>query len=258
MTFAPVLSEVAAELTGRSPSLVDDPTTWAYTLRDAVELARPDWIVSHHDLGLEASALTGPVSDVDAVGDVVLARTPAGLAVGEAVRTLAGLFPGVVVAASVTGPATVAAAACRAFELDPQGDEGIDLLDVSADVIAAYAAALAEHGADRVLVWETDPGAFDPADIASAHRPLVRRLGTIGTPAALCHDGRVEVDGYGAVADPQHGLVDPAVFATAATFADVLATPGAAGPLLVTAGPVPASCDPAVLRSAGERNGPQR
>ncbi len=119
--------------------------------------------------------------------------------------------------------------------------------------MAAYAAALAEHGADRILVWETEPGPFDPADIASAHRPLVRRLATIGLPVALCHRGGVSVDGYDAVADPQQGLVDPAIFLTASSFADVQAAPGAAGPLLTTDGPIPAACDPAVLRSAGER-----
>ena len=253
MIFAPVLTEVAAGLSGSAATLDGDAVKWAYALRDAVELVRPDWIVTHHDPELEARALSNAGIAVGDVYDAELAelRTPA--AVLTAAATLAAIYPGREVAASTTGPATLAARIAASAGLGAGSDEALDLLDGCADAIAAYAAALADAGATRIVVWETQPGAFAAADLAAAQQPLVRRLGTIALPAVLCHRGDVPATGYAAVAAPGAGLVDPRAFDGVASFDEVLARTDATADLFITDGAIAATCDPAVLRSAGQR-----
>ena len=235
MIFAPVLSQVGPALSESDASFEAEPVRWAYGLRAAVDLARPDWIVSHHDLGLEARALRAPGVDIE---DAVLAELALTEGVLDVAQTLAALYPGREVAASVTGPATLAAR----LEGDP-----LDLLDACADAVAAFAATVADAGATRILVWETEPGGFDAADVLAAHRPLLRRLAMRDVRAVLCHRGGDAPGGYEAIAVP----VDPRVFEGATDFDGVLARVD--GDLFITDGPIAASCDPAVLRSAGER-----
>ncbi len=33
-----------------SSQMITEPARWAYALREAVGLVRPDWVVTHHDL----------------------------------------------------------------------------------------------------------------------------------------------------------------------------------------------------------------
>lgn len=170
MRFAPVLQEVAAQLAGRpATSMRDDPVAWAYALREAVGVVEPDVVVSHLDPTLEHDALAPLVAEaadpVDAVLDAapLAALHPTCHAV-ELVRTLAGAGGGRPIAATITGPATLAAA------LAPGAGDPDELAEVCGDALAAYAAVLAEAGAAIVVVVET------AGFVAGAHAPIVRAL----------------------------------------------------------------------------------
>lgn len=117
---APILQDVAARMAERPASdLRQDPVGWAYALRDAVALAKPDLVVSHLDPALEADALPlGDGDPVDALLDVedLPGRQPVAAAI-ELVGTLAGL-PGYGgrVAATITSPARIEAITWRVGE----------------------------------------------------------------------------------------------------------------------------------------------
>lgn len=248
MLFVPVLDQVAARIAGVPVGARTDPVRWAYHLRDAIALARPDWVVTHHDPEAEADA-------VRAAGGDPLGRPLAGTAaVGpllELTRALAGLFPRTAVAASLTGPVALA----RALD---GGDPDPDLVTDCGDALAGLAAVLVEAGATRLLVWESDaPG----AGFTGALAPLLRRAATLGTPVLLrggpvpATTGvlRARPDGSGDAL-----LVDPGVFtpgAAAAGFDRAWSSwrAAAAAQLVLTDGPVPHDCDLATVRAAGER-----
>src|SRR5271166_3595797 len=141
MQLAPVLQEVAARVGATPPEeRLRQPARWAYALRDAVALARPDWIVTHHDLELEALAAAEQVDTVEDAPDADLAATALGGAALELTDTLRGLYPSGVIAASVTGPATMAARLASRL-----GEADIDLETVALDCGDALAALAAAH-----------------------------------------------------------------------------------------------------------------
>src|SRR5271157_2560660 len=213
MQLALVLQEVAARVNSTPPEeRIRQPARWAYALRDAVALARPDWIVTHHDLQLEALAAAEQVDTVEDAPDADLAASALGAAALELTETLRGLYPSGIIAASLTGPATMAARlAARLAE--PDIDLETAALDCG-DALAALAAAHAERGASRVIVWEPDAGGLEPGALAQAHEPLLRRLTLLGL--------------------------------------DAVASAGADA-VLISDGPVPGDCDLTALRRLGER-----
>ena len=259
MQLAPVLQEVAARVNPTPPEeRLRQPARWAYALRDAVALARPDWIVTHHDLELEALAAAEQVDTVEDAPDADLAATALGGAALELTETLRGLYSSGIIAASVTGPVTMAA--CLASTL---GERDIDLetaaLDCG-DVVAALAAAHAERGASRVIVWEPDAGGLEPGALAQAHEPLLRRLALLGLDAvAVGAEGLRDCD-YAALACATGGrgaaMLGAGAFGDRASLDAALAgaeaSAGAAA-VLISDGPVPGDCDLTALRRLGER-----
>jgi hypothetical protein len=231
--LAPVLHELAGHISGRPLSDArTDPMQWAYALRDVVGLARPDVLVSHWDPELEADALAAALADGDSDGDWVdrlLAAapladtTPAAQAV-ELVGTLAGLFPGgPPVAASVTGPASVAAIlAPDLIGAAADVDDRVELADLCADALAALIGAHGAAGASLVVVVEREAGFLEPSDLAEAQAPLVRALahqridgilaGAAGAdlPSAGYSARAIAFDGDGPV--PDVALVSPDVW----------------------------------------------
>jgi hypothetical protein len=242
MILAPVLQQVALRMSSTGADARTDPAAFAYVLRDAVQLARPDWIVTHHDLGLESDAVAAEGVDSGDVIDVDLAATPLGAAAVELTTTLRGVFPGGVIAASVTGPATMAR---RMGEDDP------GLIEDCGDILAALAAAHADAGADRVIVWEPEVA----GDLEPAHQPIVRRLALAGVACVLVHPALLDV-GYGAQVGAGAALLGPDAFmsrdALSAELARAVGVAGDGG-VLLSDGPVPADCDMAALRQLGER-----
>ena len=154
--YAPILQEVAGRLCGQAPSLMRlDPVRWAYAVRDAVSLAQPDLVVSHYDESLEADAIhaaAGPgLHELPALAAV----EPTARAV-ELVRVLAEIYatPGSpAVAATVTGPATVAARLCP---LAPGVSEE-ELAELAADLLAPLVGAYARAGAAVAIVFSRAP-----------------------------------------------------------------------------------------------------
>ncbi|BBG02371.1 MULTISPECIES: hypothetical protein [Pseudonocardia] len=264
MDFVPVLDLVAARMAGVPVGARTDPARWAYHLRDAIALARPDWVVTHHD----------PLAEPDAVreagGDPLdrpLATAAAVEPLVELTRVLAGLFPRATVAASLTGPVAMARALAGADPGGgPAGEPAPDLVADCADALAELASAQVQAGARRLLVWE------DAASLAGALDPLLRRAATLGTPVVVrggTGPGATGGDGAGSVLhagpDGDGGalLVDPAVVAAGSAgesdepFGTLWrrwrAVPGAR--LVLTDGPLPLDCDLGRLREAGERPG---
>lgn len=258
MIFAPVLSEVAAAISGTpADSMQADPARWAYALRDAVDLARPDWIITHFEPGLEADAIASAADEADGVGDADLSATPAAAAVAELTGTVAAIHPTTTIAASVTAPAAVADRLAAHFGGIEDEDERLDLLDSCADLLADHAAALATRGAGRIIVWDRDGGGFDPADRASALRPLARRLGMAAVPVVLCAADDADAEGFEYHASPgseSAALIDPARFLQARTIEELLG-PLAGAAIALTDGPIPGECDLSLIRAAGERAG---
>ncbi|GAA1380301.1 hypothetical protein GCM10009613_04430 [Pseudonocardia kongjuensis] len=249
MLFVPVLDQVAARIGGVPVGARTDPARWAYRVRDAAALARPDWVVTHHDPQAEADAVRA------AGGDPLDRPLPGSAAVApllELTRVLAGLFPRTAVAASLTGPVALARALAGGGTPDPE------LVTDCADALAGLASAQVEAGATRLLVWESDEPGPAPAD---ALAPLLRRAAILGTPVLL-RGGPVPATAGVLRARPDGSgdalLVDPAVFApdgTAAGFERAWSSwTGASAPeLVLTDGPVPYDCDLATVRAAGER-----
>ena len=249
--LAPVLQEVAARVAGQEPGpRLDAPGRWAYALRDAVALARPDWIVTHHDLGLEAEAIASLEVELDDLLDADLAGSAQGAAALELTATLAALYPRGVVAASLTGPATTVA---RLAETQPVEDPAAVTLDCG-DALAALAAAHVERGAQKIVVWEPDAAAAEPATLAEAHEPILRRLALLAVDALIAGPDAVHRAGYARSASAASGqgaaLVPPDAFSGRTELADALAAAtriaGEDG-VLLSDGPVPGDCDLAAL-----------
>jgi hypothetical protein len=181
--YAPILQAIAGRIAGLDAGLLrTDPVRWAYALREAVELARPDVVVSHLDDRLEVDTvlaaapaegdLAGRLLDVPALAELA----PAGAAV-ELVRTLAGIYrsgPGV--AATLTGPVTLAGRIGSAML--PAGaaiDDPVELAEIAGDLLAGLAAAYADAGATVLVVFESDRSAVvREADRQAALRPIAR------------------------------------------------------------------------------------
>src|SRR5271166_5400371 len=259
MLLAPVLQDVAARVSGApADQRLRDPARWAYALRDAVALAHPHWIVTHHDLELEATGAAEQAGALDDLLDVELSIAGPGRSLLELTATLAGIYPTGVVAASLTGPATMAVRFAR-----KTSEEDCDLetaaLDCG-DVLAALAAGLVEHGATRVLVWEHDGDGLGPGALVSAHEPILRRLKLAGVEAVAVGSASLLGVGYAALAWPGGGdgaaVLGPEAFASpegldhALTGAESIA--GADG-LVLSDGPVPGDRDMGALRHLGER-----
>jgi len=259
MQLALVLQEVAARVNSTPPEeRIRQPARWAYALRDAVALARPDWIVTHHDLQLEALAAAEQVDTVEDAPDADLAATALGAAALELTETLRGLYPTATIAASVTGPATTAARLAAQLE-----ETDIDLetaaLDCG-DVVAALAAAHVERGASRVIVWEPDAGGLEPGALAQAHEPLLRRLKLLGVDAVAVGTENLMDRPYAALAWATGGR--GAGLLAADAFGDSASLDAALGgweesagtdAVLISDGPVPGDCDLTALRRLGER-----
>lgn len=252
MQFAPVLQDVAARIAGAGND-GDDPVRQGYRLRDAIELVRPDWVVSHHDPVAETAAVRAAGADVDPI-DVALAEQAPVASYVELVGVLAKLYPDRVVAASVTGPASMAATLADAgAEADV-----LDCGDLLAELVATYVGA----GATRVVVWESEVSADAAAEVSGAHTSIVRRLSMLAVPGVLCGGSDVDSAGYAAHALPDGGR--DAVLLPAGTFAAGSAQFGqlwqrwsAAGDerpeLILTDGPMPADCDLELLSSVVAR-----
>jgi hypothetical protein len=253
--LAPVLQLVAARMAGAPVTLREGPSRWAYALRDAVALCDPDWIVTHHDLVLEADAVRAAGAAPEDVLDVELATAAPCAAAVELTRTLAGIYPARVIAASITGPATLAAA------LGAQGEALLACAEDCGDALAALAAAHAEAGAGRVLVWEASLHGLGAGDAAPAHEPIVRRLALQRVPGVLCGDVALDA-GYAARAGRAHAtgaaLLDPRAFADAEAFEAELergrALAGEGG-VLLTDGPIAEECALELVRRLASSRG---
>jgi hypothetical protein len=254
---APILGDLAGRLSGRPPATArSEPMAWAYALRDAAALARPDVLVSHWDPALEADALAEAVGEGE--GDWVdrllaapdLACTPPASAAVELVATLAGLFrSGPEVAATVTGPASVAAVLAPVLlDGDAAAGDPAELADMCADKLAGLIEAFVGAGATLVFVVEHEIDFLEPQDAVLAHAPLVRSLAhqrvdgvLVGAEGAGYPSTAARWDGAGpapevALLDPDLWSLDPPRFAERWP---VLAA--RAGALLLSDGPLPAA-----------------
>ncbi|KID28470.1 hypothetical protein HQ32_04222 [Prauserella sp. Am3] len=253
MLFAPVLQDVAARMAG-ADSRSADPVQQAYRLRDAVELVRPDWVISHHDPDAEAAAARSAGSEVELVDVTLAGRSPVSGLV-EVVEILAKLFPDATVAASLTGPAALAAR----LATDDGDADLLDCGDVLAELLSAYVGA----GARRVVVWEADVPGETATEVTRAHTAIVRRLEMLGVPGVLCGGSAVDSPGYMAHALTTRGrgalLVPGSAFARGSgeCFAQLWrhwTEQGAeSAGLVLTDGPVPTDCEMGLLSSAGAR-----
>ena len=271
MRFAPFLQDVAGRLASLQPAVAlrEDPVRWAYALRDAVALAPPALVLSHLDAELEAQALlAGLAADgdwIDRVADAApLATSGPGAAAVELVATLAGAFRGGLgVAAVLSAPADVAAAAAGALGVrDDPGDRS-ELADLAADALAGLVSAYAAAGAGTMIVVEHAAGGLDAADRDRSHAPLARALAHHRVDAVICPlAGREPPPGYplsapawdGAGTAPQGAArVDAALWsldpdAFAARWAAIEAAAGAM--LLLSDGAIAADAPPENLRAS--------
>jgi hypothetical protein len=256
--LALVLQDVAARVSSTpTEDRVRQPARWAYALRDAVTIARPDWIVTHHGVELEAAAAAEQIGTVDDLLDLDLPATTLGRAALELTETLAGLYPSAVVAASVTGPATMAA---RLASVLSESDADLDTAAIDCgDVVAALAAAHAERGAGRVIVWEPHGGAVAEDQLIRAHQPVLRRLALLGVDTVAIGAEALDKTPYGALAWPDGGrraaLLRSDAFSDGSTLDAALAAAtviaGEHG-VVLSDGPVPRECDLTALRKLGE------
>ena len=181
MPLALSLDAVAGRLARLDPAVAhEDPGRWAYALREAVALARPDVLVVGWDAGFELAALreaadpggtsAGGVADALYDADRPLrARAAAGALVSQ-LTTLSGLFPGDRPAlwVAVAGPASLAGA------LGARADEVDEVADLCADQLVDLLGACAEAGAAAVVLREPAPAAG--VDVVAARAPIVRAL----------------------------------------------------------------------------------
>jgi hypothetical protein len=250
---APVLQEVAARVGGQEPEQrLLAPDRWAYALRDAVTLARPDWVVTHFDPDLEAQAIDSLGVGFGDLLDADLAAGTPGAAALELTATLAALYPRGVVAASLTGPVTTVTRLA-----ERRGEALEDLAAVALDCGDALAALAAEHvarGARRIIVWEPQAGAIDAGELGEAHQPLLRRLALLEVEAVVAGPEPVHDAGYARSASTASGrgaaLLPVRAFTGRSELAGALAEAGRiAGEsgVLLSDGPVPGECDLAAL-----------
>lgn len=257
MPLALVLDELAARLSGDDPSVArEDPTRWAYAIREAVALAKPDTIVVGWGGEAETAALRsvadGATGDdlVDALYDAPpLREVEPASTLPALVGTLRDLFPGgPSIAVALRGPSSVAAA------LAADGDDVDEIADTAADALADLAGAVAEAGAAALLVVEDLV-----APSADAHKPLVRVLSHHSLDGVLVATAAGDADlsavGYPRVATawapsdadaPDVALVDPALWedpdeAGFAAADDALRAAASSGALVLTGGPLPGS-----------------
>lgn len=177
MPLALSLDEIAARVGGAAPSTArSDPERWAYALREAVALARPDALVVGWDAGHELHGLreaAGVAEDdaasvVDGLYDAAtqVRDQPSGAALVTLVSTLVALFPsGPQPWPALVGPATLAG-------LLGDGGDHDELADLCADQLADLLRACAEAGAPAVVLREPAPAAG--VDPAAARGPLLR------------------------------------------------------------------------------------
>lgn len=247
--FAPVLDRVAARIAGVDPCWRSDPTRWAYCLREAVALVRPDWVITHFDPHAEADAVTASVTQTTEVVDVELAGTPILAAALELTTVLAGLYPAQPVAASVTGPGLLSRFLAERFSTPDE--DFADLIADVGDLIGVLVGSYVAAGADRILVWE--PADDCHGDLVDAHAPLVRRLDTMGVPAVLCGAQRLDGLGYADHVVPGRGLAAAADFGTVPFDQLWPALVGGHDGPIVSDGPIPGDADLSLLAAAANR-----
>ncbi|MTD44704.1 hypothetical protein GKE82_10480 [Conexibacter sp. W3-3-2] len=163
------LDALAARLTGADPAVaLAEPERWAYALREAVALARPDMLVLGWDGGFETGALAtvvgGAADPVDAIYDAdrPLCEQPQGAALVTLVGTLRQLFGGRPrLALAVRGPAALADGLGA-----PADDE---LADLCADQLVDLLLACAAVGIDTVVLRGEDQRADGPVVRALDH-----------------------------------------------------------------------------------------
>lgn len=264
MRLAPVLHDLAGRLSGRPvQDARKEPMPWAYALRDVVGLARPDVLVSHWDRALEADTLRA--SAAGGVGDWVdrllsappLADVAPAKQTVELVHTLAELFrTSPAIAASVTGPVTVAAAlAPDLLDSESTEDDRIELADLCADALAGLIGAYGEAGASMVIVFEYEASFLQDDGVSAVQSPLVRALGhhrvtgiVVPPPGAA-----LETAGYeetaarweGSGPPPAAALVPPGLWALepeefARRWQALVAASAGSDALLLSDGPLPA------------------
>lgn len=253
VVLAPVLQDVAARVGGREPEQrLSAPDRWAYALRDAAALARPDWLVTHFDLDLEAAAVVSLGLEPGDLLDAQIGQSEGGAAALELTATLAALYPQDVVAASLTGPVTTVArlAALRGEPVDDLADAALDC----GDALAAYAAEHVARGARRIVVWEPEADALDADALAEAHAAILRRLALLEVEALVAGPEAAGEAGYPRSAAASSGrgaaLLSPEAFRGRAELAQALAEAAeiaGEGGVLLSDGPVPADCDMAAL-----------
>ncbi|MGV0848871.1 hypothetical protein [Mycolicibacterium phlei] len=252
--FAPVLDEVAGRIAGTEPCWRTDPARWAYCLREAVGVVRPDWLITHHDCAAEADAVTAAVTDAAAVVDVELADTGILAAALELTSVLTELYPRQSVVASVTGPGMLSLAVAQ--RLSTPSKQLPDLVADIGDLLGALVGGYVAAGAARVVVWESAAGeSLDDLvdDVADAHGPMMRRLDTMGVPAVLCGGDGLTGLGYATHVVAGQGLVPAARFGAEpfpTLWQDLTRNYG--GPI-VTDGPIPGDCDLSLLAPAAHR-----
>ncbi|MBB4660631.1 hypothetical protein [Conexibacter arvalis] len=257
--FAPLLDRLARRLSPDAPAVADAPERWAYALRDAVDAVAPDWIVTHRDDALEAGAIAAQLAAGADPMDLDPAAVPAVAATLDCAGTLASLYPDRVVAASLTGPVRLRDAVAEALGDDGAALDRDDLLADCGDALARLAAAYAERGVTRIVVWEGEPSPAAAPAPAAAHEPLLRRLELLGVEAVLCGGSDLAPARYAGHACAGGGsgaaLLDPCAFepARAARAGDALAAAAsAAGPagVVLSDGPLSPDTDLAALRAA--------
>lgn len=182
MPLALSLDEVAVRVAGVPSTLArTDPERWAYALREAVALVRPDALVVGWDAGHElhglreaAGVAEGSGATVDALYDATapVGEQPSGAALVTVLSTLRALFPaGPRPWPALLGPATLAG-------ILGGGDDDAELADLCADQLADLLRACAEAGAPAVVLREPEPAAgIDPGAVQG---PLARAADHLG------------------------------------------------------------------------------
>ena len=214
--------------------------------------------MTHHDLQLEALAAAEQVDTVEDAPDADLAVSALGAGALELTQTLSGLYPAGIIAASVTGPATMAERlAAQLGETDIALDTAaLDCGDALAALAAGMSSGREPHdrpGAERRL--PRAPGAGAGARTA-ATPPCPTRRGRGGGRRAGPARLRLRRRGLHhrwARSGPTSGrdaFADSASLELALAAAEQSA---GADAVLISDGPVPGDCDLTALRWLGER-----
>jgi len=236
--LALALDAVAARLAAVEETVVlEDPTRWAYALREAVVLARPDVLVVGWDGQFELGALRaivadappGGVADALADADGRLRDRLTAAALVSVIATLRGLFSaGPQVTVAVLGPATLAGALCG------EGDDADEVADLCADQLVDLLGACVEAGATAVVLRDHAPPAG--VDAHAARRPVARALAHQQVELFVVPDE----DGVVELVPPATWLLGAESFGPEIARLRGLA---AAGRLVLGDGPLPAGLD---------------